>query len=156
MSRSPPLRVYYQRLIRPTVRSTSGLHRRSTFQPRLSANVRLASSANLPAPPSNSTSDSHRRSDPSASLPISLQLAPSTHLPAQPSSQPSTRAFRLASPANLPAPPSYRPATVIACRSSSLPSNQPPACAFDQSSGSTFPLTFGLRLSSAFRLCLQT
>jgi len=71
--------------------STSSLHRRSTFQPRIPIDLRLSSAIYLPALPSNSTSDSHRLSDPSVSLPIRLQLAPSTSLPAQPSSQPSTR-----------------------------------------------------------------
>jgi len=69
---------------------------------------------------------------------VDLQLAPSTshigpNLPVN---------LRLASPINLPAPPLHRPATRAACRSSGLPSDQSPACAFDQSSGSTFRLTY--------------
>jgi len=142
-----------------TVRSTSGLRRRSTLQPRLQLDLRLASATDSPAPPSNSTSDSHRLSDPSASPQTGLQLAPSTNLPAQPSGRPSTRvsdrrsgsAFqptcglrrlpitRLRLPTELQLSPSINlPAQ---------PSSQPSTCVFRSAFGSAFKPN--LRLSSA-------
>jgi len=133
-----------------------------------SANLQFAPAFNRSASPSDRPSDLRRRSNLQLCLPtqpptlIDCQtLRPAfqsiSGLRFQPIFQPSFPAnLRLASPTNLPAPPSNRPATVATCRSSSLPSDQPPACAFGQSSGSAFPFTSGFRLLPTFRLCLQT
>jgi len=130
-----------------TVWSIFGLHRQSTFQPRLPINLRLSSAIHLPALPSNSTANSHRPSDPPAWLRISLQLAPSTnptaHLPANlrlaSTDQPSSSAFastcdlrrlpilwpclptnlQLAPSINLPASPSCRRSTRVSGQLSS-------------------------------------
>jgi hypothetical protein len=151
-----------------TVWSIFGLHRQSTFQPRLPINLRLSSAIHLPALPSNSTANSHRPSDPPAWLRISLQLAPSTnptaHLPANlrlaSTDQPSSSAFastcdlrrlpilwpclptnlQLAPSINLPASPSCRRSTRVS----------------GQLSSSAFKPNLRLSSAAAFSSCLRT
>jgi len=131
--------------------SSSGLHRRPAVQPRLPICPQLAPPADfrLCLPTQPPTLIVRQLLWPALQSISSLRLPP-TFLPSLPAN------LRLASPINLPAPPSNRPATVATCRSSSLPSNQPPACAFRQSSSSAFLLTSSSRLLPTFQLCLQT
>jgi len=134
-----------------TVQRTPGLHRRSTFQPRLPIMPATRAACRSPALPSNSTSDSHRLSDSPVGSPAHLQLAPSTSLAAQPSGRSVDSRLRLCPPDRL----SVQPATCAACRSSGLPYDLPqssrplahrpaplscrsPACAFNRPSSPAF------------------
>jgi len=150
-------------------RLTSNFRRRSTFRRCLptqppthigcqilragpSVDLRLAPSTCLSGPTFRSTFDLRLRSTFRLRLCIGLRLAPPANPPACLPTD-----LELAPSISLPAPPLHRLATYAACRSSGLPSDRPPACAFDQSSGSTFRSTYLTCVSwSAFRFRLET